>query len=76
LENSHEGQGIGQENLPELQGDPAQGRGKGHLHRPAPQAAPGLRPAERAKTLILDSENLKLSGFFSAASASGFQPGF
>src|SRR5690606_20535714 len=42
---NHESNGIGQSNLPELQGHQAQGRGAYHLHRPAPQATPGLTQA-------------------------------
>ena len=38
----NESTGIGEEDLPQLQDHPAQGRGARDLHRPAPQAAPGL----------------------------------
>jgi hypothetical protein len=44
MEHSHEGQDIGQENLPELQSYPTEGCGQGHLYRPAPQTAAGLKP--------------------------------
>jgi hypothetical protein len=42
LENHHESIGIGQKNLPQLQGHPPRPRSPCHLHGPAPQAAPGL----------------------------------
>jgi translation initiation factor IF-1 len=45
---THEGTGIREEDLPELQDHPAQRRRAGDLHGSAAQAAPGLkRPAQR-----------------------------
>jgi hypothetical protein len=44
----HESDGIGEENLPQMQDHPPQGRGAGHLPEPAAQAAAGMNPgAER-----------------------------
>src|SRR6266404_2491829 len=40
---SDESDGFGAEDVPQVQADPAQARGAGDLHGPAPQAAPGLR---------------------------------
>ena len=39
----HEGHGIGKEDVPQVQGDPAQARRASDLLGPAPQAASGLR---------------------------------
>jgi hypothetical protein len=39
---SYESDGIGKENVPQLQGDPQEARGAGDLQGPAAQAAPGL----------------------------------
>ena len=43
----HESFGIRQEDVPQLQNHPSQGRGACDLHRPPPQAAPGLMPDTR-----------------------------
>jgi hypothetical protein len=39
---SHEGDGIGEENVPQLQGDPQEARGAGDLQGSAAQATAGL----------------------------------
>jgi hypothetical protein len=41
-EKENESFGIGEEDLPQVQGDSSQGRGSRHLHGPAPQAASRL----------------------------------